>query len=182
MKYELDPDNRECADEILLNDLKRVACLLEKASLTKEEYNQHGRFCAATMQNRFGSWNQALVRGGLTVQKRVDIDKHELVVDLKRVAKQIGMGSVPRQSYRQLGCFADATLARAFGSWGKALLAAGLAPTGWKPKASEEELLTNMAQVWEYVGRQPKQSDFHPPVSASPTRPTSIATGLGARH
>jgi len=165
MKYELEPDNRDCADEVLLNDLKIVASRLATMSLTKEEYDQNGRFCSATMRKRFGSWNQALERSGLAVQKRMNINKQELLADLKRVAKDIGMESVPRESYRRFGHFADATLVRTYGSWGKALIAAGLAKTGWKPKATEEELFTNMAQVWEYTGKQPKQSDFYPPVS-----------------
>ena len=31
--------------------------------------------------------------------------------------------------------------------------------------ATNEDLFSNMAVVWEHVGRQPKQSDFRPPVS-----------------
>ena len=82
MKYELEPDNRNCPDEELLNDLRVVAQRLGKASLTKDDYNRHGRFSAATMQNRFGSWNGALEKSGLILAKRVNIPSVELIDDL----------------------------------------------------------------------------------------------------
>lgn len=166
MRYELEPENRNCTDAVLLDDLRVVASRLRKSSLTKEDYNEHGRFCAATMQNRFGSWNKALEQSGLRVQKRVGIPIDELLLDLKRVAETLGEKSLSTKSYRSHGKFADVTVAKAFGSWVKAVTAAGLAVSpGWKPRATEDELFSSMAAVWEKVGRQPKQSDFHPPTS-----------------
>lgn len=166
MRYELEPENRNCSDDVLLADLRVVALRLGKPSLTKEDYDKHGRFCAAAMQNRFGSWNKALEQSGLHVQKRMGIPREELLLDLKRVAEALGGNSLSTESYRSQGKFADVTVARAFGSWVKAVTAAGLAVSpGWKPRASEDELFSNMAALWEKVGRQPKQSDFHPPDS-----------------
>lgn len=165
MKYELEPDNRNCPDKELLADLRAVAQNLGKSSLTKEEYNAHGRFCAATMQNRFGSWNKALTRSGLDVDKRTDISDDELVDDLERVASELGMQSVTKQQYRVNGTFGYDTVCRRFGSWAAALNAAHLQPSRWKPRATDEDLFDNMAAVWEHVGRQPKQKDFRPPVS-----------------
>lgn len=166
MKYELEPENRNCTDDALLEDIRATALRLNKLSLTKEDYDKHGRFCAATMQNRFGSWNKTLEQSGLIVQKRNNIPHDELLLDLKRVAEILGSENVLRESYRTLGNFSDATVARTFGSWANALIAAGLnISPGWKPKAKEDELFSNMAAVWEKVGRQPKRNDFHPPTS-----------------
>ena len=165
IRYELEPDNRNCTDDVLLNDLKAVAKRLGKVSLTKDEYNKEGRFSASTMQKRFGSWNIALSRSGLVVQKRMDIPPEELLADMRRVAEELRTSSISETLYCSHGKFNSATLVRAFGSWPKALAAAGLQPTGWKPKATDEELFANMAAVWEHVGRQPKQKDFRPPVS-----------------
>lgn len=166
MKYELEPDNRNCGDDVLLEDIKAVAFRLGKTSITKADYDLHGRFCAATMQKRFGSWSHALEKSGLVIQKRVDIPREELLSDLTRVARELGTTTVPRDSYRERGKFADATLSRAFGSWVKALEAAELyVPANSRRNATEEELFSNMANVWEHAGRQPKQSDFQPPIS-----------------
>ena len=167
MKYELELDNRNCGDNVLLEDIKSVALSLSKSSITKEDYNQYGRFSAATMQKRFGSWNNALEKSGCTVQKRVDIPREELLIDLKRVANEIGKATVTRDVYRSQGEFADSTLSRVFGSWPKALEAAGLnVSAGARRNATEEELFSNMANVWEHVGRQPRQGDFQPPISS----------------
>lgn len=165
MKYELEPDNRNCPDDELLIDLRKVAEQLGGQSITKEQYNQHGRFCAATMQKRFVSWNKALSLSGLVVKKRNDIPKAELLVDLIRVASELGMQTVTGEQYNQIGHFSRDTFARKFTSWAAALRAANLQSTGWKPPSTEEDLFDNMASVWEYVGRQPKQKDFRPPVS-----------------
>lgn len=165
MKYELEPDNRNCPDDKLLIDLRKVAEQLRCQSITKEQYDQHGRFCSATMRNRFGSWNKALFLSGLVVKKRVDIPQEELLVDLKRVASELGMQTVTREQYRQYAKFSSETVVRKFTSWAAALRAANLQSTGWKPPATEEDLFDNMASVWEHVGRQPKQKDFRPPIS-----------------
>ena len=65
-----------------------------------------------------------------------------------------------------MGRFSVATFQRTFGSWPGALEAAGLEVSeSWRPKAPDEELLSNLAEVWESLGRQPKKSDMVPPLS-----------------
>lgn len=165
MKFELEPDNRNCSDETLLNDLKVVFRQLGKSYLTKEDYNENGRFSSSTIQKRFGSWNRALELAGIAELKRVNIPHNELIADLQNVATKLKLETVSSLLYDTHGKFCAATFERAFGSWAKAISIAGLKPTSWKPKATEEELFDNMASVWEKVGRQPRQSDFHPPIS-----------------
>lgn len=164
MKFELEPDNRNCPDSELLEDLRKVANQLKKISITKDEYNKHGRFCAATMQKRFGSWNKALEKSGLKIIKRINIPQNEMLSDLKEVTKRLGIEAITAKEYNEHGKFSDVTFQRTFGSWANALSRAGLKPTAWKPPASEEDLFNNMASVWEHVGRQPKQKDFKPPI------------------
>lgn len=166
MKYVLEPDNRNCPDHVLLEDLAAVAGQLGKSSITKDEYNTHGRFAAATMQKRFGAWNEALRKAGLSVAKRMGITKDELVADLLRVSCVLGTKVVSTSDYAPVGQFSVPTFQRVFGSWPEALRAAGLevSPFSRSP-ASVEDLLSNMAAVWEAVGRQPKQADFVAPRS-----------------
>jgi hypothetical protein len=166
MKYELEPDNRNCPDNVLLDDLRSTAQQLGKLSLTQAEYSINGRFSSATLKKRFGSWNRALELCGLHVKKRNDIPKEELLADLRRVAAIVGEGNLSGETYNQLGNFSDATFTRTFGSWINALTAINAKVSdSWKPRTSDDDLFSNMADVWEKVGRQPKQRDFHPPVS-----------------
>ena len=166
MKYELEPDNRNCPDDVLLDDLRAVAARLGKASLTKDEYNAKGRFSAATMQNRFGSWNNALLKSNLNVRKRNNIPRCELLNDLKQVAERLNTKVISVEAYSSIGTFSAATISTAFGSWAKALAEAGLdISPSWHPKTQDDDLLSNLASVWETLGRQPKQSDLRPPLS-----------------
>lgn len=166
MKYVLEPDNRNCPDDVLLGDLASVADRLGKRSITKDDYNAHGRFSAATMQKRFGSWNEALHKAGLSVAKRMGIPKDELIADLLRVSEVLGTRVLSISDYAPLGQFSVVTFQRLFGSWPEAVRAAGLevSPLARSPTAVED-LLSNMAAVWEALGRQPKQADFVAPQS-----------------
>ena len=166
MKFELEPDNRNCPDAVLLDDLRSVAARLGAITLTKDQYDKAGRFSTATMQNRFGSWNAALQRGGLTVQKRIDIPKDELVSDLTRVSSELSTNVLSVKDYDRLGKFSSATIARTFGGWAKALKAAGLTVSEkWHPRTPGDQLLSNLAAVWEALGRQPKRDELKPPLS-----------------
>lgn len=165
MKFELEPDNRNCSDEELLHDLEKVAMELASSKLTKDKYQKYGRFSPATIQKRFGSWNKALELSGLNTAHRINIPKEELIEDLKNSAKIAGKESLTTTEYHQIGKFTSATFNKVFGNWAKALEAAELKPTSYKATATNEELFDNLANVWEAVGRQPKQKDFHPPLS-----------------
>lgn len=166
MRFELEPDNRNCPDDVLLSDLQKVAASLGKDSLTKQDYASHGRFSPATMQKRFGSWNEALSKSGLQVAKRINIPEAELLADLKRAAAALHQDSITSEEYKQCGAFSAASIQRSFGTWAKALQLAGLQPTlNWRPKASDEALLSNLATLWETLGRQPKTSDCREPLS-----------------
>ena len=146
MRYELKPDNRNCPDDVLLDDLRAVAARLDKSTLTKDEYNKNGRFSAATMQNRFGSWNNALLQSNLNVGKRNSIPHQELLSDLRQVAEKLGTKVVSVEAYAILGTFSAPTVSKPFGSWSKALAAAGLeVSSAWHPKANDDELLSNLA-------------------------------------
>jgi len=165
MKYELEPDNRNCPDEVLLADLHAVAQRLDIPSLTKEKYDQNGRFSSATMRKRFGSWNKALARSGLVVNKRMNIPLEEMLSDMRRVAEILRLKTVPSPLYCSHGKFDRNTITRAYGTWNKALSAAGLEPSRHKRGITEEELFDNMACVCEQVGHQPRQNDFCYPIS-----------------
>ncbi len=166
MKYELESDNRNCSDDVLLDDLRVIATKLGRDSLTQDLYNGHGRFAAATVKRRFGTWNTALKRSGLQVQKRINVPGGEFLQDLRRVAQSLGTQSVSVNAYDLNGTFCHDAISKRFGSWATAIEQAGLLPSpAYNAKISDEELFDNMANVWEGNGRQPKKKDFFPPHS-----------------
>src|ERR1017187_1932626 len=51
----------------LIADLRRVAELLGTKKIRKRQYESHGKYSIGTIQNRFGTWNKALIDAGLTI-------------------------------------------------------------------------------------------------------------------
>ena len=170
MKFVLEPDNRNCPDSVLLEDIRRVAEAVGRKTLTKKYYDAKGRFHSSIFDRRFGSWNKALEKSGLQVGKRLDIPKHELVEDLNRVASKLGKASVSAREYRLHGQFSIDAVQRAFGSWKQGLHEAGLKLSpNYHERATEDQLLANLGRVWEQVGRQPRTSDLDGPYSSFPS-------------
>jgi 5-methylcytosine-specific restriction endonuclease McrA len=83
-----------------------------------------------------------------------DIPDHELVRDLRRVAREAGPTCVTWRFYFTRGKFRPRTLAQRFGSWNAALCTAGL-PVTQVRGATDAELFDNLAAVWRKSGRQP---------------------------
>jgi len=166
MKFELKPDNRGASDQVLLDDLRRVAALLGRNSASRDEYDKNGRFHSKTLAKRFGSWNAALDIAALEVSKPMNLSREACIEDLRRVAQQLGKKSVTIEEYRDLGRFTEGPFRRLFGGWVAALEAAELkAAEGFKRPNTVEELNQNLEAVWRTVGRQPKQSDMRFPLS-----------------
>ena len=82
MKFELEPFNRNTSDQVLIGELKRVADLIGKPSVTIDEFNRHGRFHSTTLSRRFGTWLKALEAAGLSKTRNLHISNEELFENL----------------------------------------------------------------------------------------------------
>ena len=121
MRYELDDYTRNISDAELTEDLRRVAQLLGKKSVTIDEYSDHGRCHASTLQRRFGSWFAALDKAGLERTRVLGITGEELFENLAEI--WIRLGRQPRYGdvERPLSRFSVGTYEKRFGGWRKAL-------------------------------------------------------------
>jgi hypothetical protein len=119
--FELEPDNRDAADEVLLEDLRRVASALGRSTVTWREYRNRGRFGSETIRQRFGSWNKALEQAGLGVSKRHRIPDVELFENLERI--WVSLGRQPHRSDldRCHTIVSHSVYEQRFGGWRKAL-------------------------------------------------------------
>lgn len=73
------------SEESLLAEIRRVATELRKDSLTQDEFKKHGRVSTQVIKRRFGTWNKALAKSGLSVTKRVNITDEEIFEEIERV-------------------------------------------------------------------------------------------------
>ena len=178
MKFELNEHHRNIPDDDLLGDVRRVASIIGKKTLTRDEYSQHGKYSSNTFLRRFGSWNTVLELCGLDVnvfQRAAAQGGHnystltdeQLIEDLKKVATVLCSSSFSSGDYQRYGEFSRDTFFRRFGTWNNALEKAGLIPYKQVSgrKISDEIILQEIERVWIKLGRQPTTTDIKNGVS-----------------
>lgn len=156
MKFELEPDNRNSSDEELINDLKKVAKELDKQSITRNEYNIHGRYSEGTLRKRFGGWIKALQKAGLSSVKDYEVTKDDLIKELKRVSELEDVEILSRKVFNKYKKISSAsTIEQRFGSWSNALKLAKITLHRSQNRYSDKELFENLLNVWMYHAKQP---------------------------
>ncbi len=83
----------------------------------------------------------------------------QLLSDVRNVANQLKKESLSAKEYDAHGAFSSSTISRRFGTWNKALLAAGIkARNAFHTK---EELFDNLENAWMKKGGQPRKRDMN---------------------
>lgn len=100
-----------------------------------------------------GQFKLSRVRG-------VPVTEAQLIEDLKRVAAEIGGGTVSQPQYSLHGRYDMRNLSRRLGGWDAALSAAGLGSTSYQGEYSDERLFTNILALWQHFGRQPRRAEL----------------------
>jgi 5-methylcytosine-specific restriction endonuclease McrA len=79
-------------DKEYLENLTAVAKKLKKTTLTQSDYNNCSISITTSMtfKRRFGKWNNALEKAGLSVSKEMDIAPEKLMLNLSKVANILG--------------------------------------------------------------------------------------------
>jgi len=112
---------------------------------------------------------------------RPEMSNEEILVDLKRVASALNADTLSRESYQQHGSYAPTTVKKRFGSWNRALAAAGLRIVRVR-NLPDDTLFDNLREVWITLGRQPRKAELRPPLSRYTFNPYARRFGswLGA--
>lgn len=84
-----------------------------------------------------------------------------LVADLVRVSGELGKAALTFRDYSAVGKFSSSTIATRFGSWLAALERAGLEKT-INRNISNDDLFSNIVELWTKLGKQPKFRDLTP--------------------
>lgn len=122
-KFELNLRKRNISKQELLDDLKRVASLINQRTVATVIYAQKGKFGVNTLLRRFGSWNKALDAAGLKVSLNLNIKGELLFENLANVWQYLGRQPVGKDLDKVKGYskFSLGTYEKRFGSWNKAL-------------------------------------------------------------
>lgn len=95
---------------------------------------------------------------------RAPVTNEELISDIQRVAGIAGTNVVSFRLYSEVGNYHPSTAALRFGTWNKALIAAGLELASERDIA-DERLFENLMHLWEFYGRQPRFRELARPPS-----------------
>jgi 5-methylcytosine-specific restriction endonuclease McrA len=116
VKYYHDIPNDE-----LLGDLKKVANILNKNTVTQSEYKSLGKYSPDALKDHFGSWFSALEKASLEKTKNLNITTEELFINLEEVWIKLGRQPSFSEVSKPLSKYSKDVYARRFGSWRKAL-------------------------------------------------------------
>ncbi|MFB7351122.1 homing endonuclease associated repeat-containing protein [Bacillus thuringiensis] len=141
--------NTKKTDQELLQELKRVSKELGKVPTVTECHKI--KFYVSTYQIRFGSWNKALELAGLAVKnpRRCRMTTEQYLDLLKNYATKLGRVPLSREIQEAR------TIIERFGSWNKALEAAGLA-TYKRECFTKEDCIVLIQEKAKALGRVPK--------------------------
>ena len=115
--------NTKAAPEQFIPDLKRVAKLLGKPSVTTEEYRDHGRFAPSTVANHFGTWFAALDAAGLNRTRTLHVIDEEYFENLEQMWVHLGRQPHYTDVRKPFSHYSAGAYENRFGSWRKALVA-----------------------------------------------------------
>lgn len=108
-------------DTELLQDLQRVAKGIDASVLKQRDYNRLGKFSHKVFCRRFGSWNAALEKAGLTPSVQRIISDSELQKNLELIWRKLGRQPSYGEIRAPMSLYSVDTYVRRYGSWTKAL-------------------------------------------------------------
>jgi hypothetical protein len=89
----------------------------------------------------------------------------EILTDIRRAATLAGTKVISQRLYSEFGKFDRTTASRRFGTWNKAVVAAGPEVAN-EINISDDRPFENLMLLWEHYGRQPRQAELARPPSA----------------
>jgi len=92
------------------------------------------------------------------------VSNEEILSDIRRAAESAGMTVISQRLYAEYGQYDPTTASRRFGTWNKAVVAAGLEIAN-EINITDERLFENIMTLWEHYGRQPRRAELARPPS-----------------
>jgi 5-methylcytosine-specific restriction endonuclease McrA len=121
MKFKLENYSRNTSDIELLDELRRVASILSKATITIDEFNDNATFHSTTLSRRFGTWMKALDAAGLQRTRNLNIANEALFENLAETWLKLGRQPKYNDLTKEHSRYSSGTYEKRFGTWRKAL-------------------------------------------------------------
>ena len=150
-------------DDILINELQKVAKKLNSSKLTTTFFDKHSKVHSSTIRKRFGSWKEALQKANLETlfdKSNKQKTKQEILNELYCISNELNTTTLTIKLFNEYSKFNIASIRSTFGSWSNALNEANLKKTKLAKRYTEEECFDNLLSVWTYYGRQPTYQEI----------------------
>lgn len=147
--------------EELISELARLADELGTTP-TKREMMTHGKYSTSAYQDRFGSWNAAILAAGLepNLRQHNQIPRDELLDELQRLADELGR--TPKTTeMKKSGEFSPHTYKERFGSWNDSVEAAGLESKPKGPQIPRDDLIEKLQCLADELEKTPSTADMN---------------------
>lgn len=95
----------------------------------------------------------------------VPVSNEEILADIRHAAILAGTNVISQRLYSEFEKFDPTTVSRRFGTWNKAIIAAGLEVAN-EINISDARLFEDLMLLWEHYGRQPRKAELARPPSA----------------
>ena len=150
-------------DQAILDEVRRVAALVNEPTLSKSTFREHSRVSPTTIERRFGTWKKGLAAAGLSERSdssNSPVAEEQVLSELRRVAQLLGTDRFSRAEFDAHARFKGDVVRRRFGTWHKAMRAAGLQTTSLGKRYTDEECYENLLSVWTHYGRAPTHDEM----------------------
>lgn len=122
MEYKINEYHRDTPNNALINDVKRVAMLMGKPTVTIADYEQFGKYHPCTLQRRFGSWFKVLENCDLSPSRsNLNISNEELFKNIEDVWIYLGRQPKYNEMKSPISKYSASTYDKRFNSWRNAL-------------------------------------------------------------
>lgn len=119
--FEFKERRRNIPKEEILDDIKRVAEKLDTKTLSKPQYEEHGKFGFTTVLRRLGKWSEVLEQLNLSVNVPIYNSNEDLFSNLADVWTKLGKQPTYNDLRKDISKFTSRTYEKRFGSWNNAL-------------------------------------------------------------
>jgi len=112
-------NERNIDENNLISDLQKIANENNFATLSTKEYKENGgKYGVNTFRRRFGSWNNALTKAGLSLStNNLKYSQIELYENYINVCENLGKQASGRDMGTEFSKVSTATYENHFGSW-----------------------------------------------------------------
>jgi hypothetical protein len=147
----------------VIAEIQRVAKQLNKQTISLDEFNRHATFSQGPVYSLFGSWIEALRQAGLrpaapSWMTRSRVKAPEILDEIRRIARALGISTISYNQFRRHSCFGLKPIQREFGTWKKAVEAAGLSVP--ESRIPDAQLEAEFRRVHTKLGRVPTTYEF----------------------